>query len=48
MGGDNAPLCNVQGAVDSVNEFDDVHKDYKCLASVAKKSHDRNACTCVK
>ena len=25
MGGDNAPLCNVQGAVDSVNEFDDVH-----------------------
>lgn len=32
----------------SRDEFDDVHKDYKCLASVAKKSHDRNACTCVK
>ena len=30
------------------DEFDDVHKDYKCLASLAKKSHDRNACTCVK
>ena len=25
MGGDNAPLCNVQGAVDGVNEFDNVH-----------------------
>ena len=32
----------------SRDEFDDVHKDYKCLASLARKSHDRNACKCMK
>ena len=25
MGGDNAPTCNIQGAVDSVNIHKDVH-----------------------